>query len=419
MNKTNENKFNNRKINNIYKQTNIKGSNINNYWTFREDEILTKSIQKYGTTKWNKIATLLVKKSAIQCKLRWEEYLLPKLHGNEQTKFNSDDDKELIKLYSMYKDQWKTIADAIGKTAASCLKRYNELVSANRDKIDDIDNSDNEDEKIVNMTIAESLQPKEFPSAVGKLEGSTELISHDAQQRLVSNLDKKKIKKDKADREFNELINGNIQKRRDMLKIGMKNYQLRFPNQISKFKRLNQLLIDENLIEPPKGEFDTSEEVKANRALLQKFEGLVEKKNVYFANKELGFEYLYKRRELVKEANKEKPVVQIGKVRNFKQKKQTENSDLFSEVSFLKKINFVKPKLAGSILNEQGTNAKINKIFKCEDKVVIKNIKNILANLPEPLNDFEIGDSDNEKEDLEIESGREIVVKKELLEENV
>lgn len=73
-----------KKINNIYKQTNIKGSSINNYWTEKEDDILTRSIQKYGINKWNKIATLLMRKSAIQCKLRWEEYLSPKINNNSK-----------------------------------------------------------------------------------------------------------------------------------------------------------------------------------------------------------------------------------------------------------------------------------------------------------------------------------------------
>ena len=399
MNKTGNNKSVNRKINNIYKQTSIKGSNINNYWTFREDEILTKSIQKYGTNKWNKIATLLMKKSAIQCKLRWEEYLLPKIHDNKQTTFNSDDDKQLLNLYNIYKDQWKTIAETMGKTAASCLKRYNELINIDDDNLDNIDNNNgNKDDKIMNMTVAESLQPKQLAATSHETQRDIEnnQIAHDAEQRLVANLDKKKIKKDKATREFNEMINENIQKRRDMLKIGMKNYKLRLPNQISKFKRLDQLTHDDHLIEPPKGEFDITEELKANRELLRTFESLIAKKNVFHANKELGFEYLYKRRDLVKEANKDKPVIQIGKVRNFKPKREKKTNELLNEDLFLKKINFIKPKIPNSILTDSGTNIPVNKIMKCENVELIDEVKDILAKLPEPLNDFEIGEEEEE-----------------------
>lgn len=412
--KNNNNKSVNRKINNIYKQSSIKGTSINNYWTLREDEILSKSIEKYGTNKWNKIATLLMKKSAIQCKLRWEEYLLPKLHNNIQTTFNSDEDKQLLRMYSIYRDQWKTIAEIMAKTATSCMKRYNELLTMNDGNLEQLDESENKDNKTLNMTIAESLQPKEFTSTETQRETESEQISHDAQQRLVANLDKKKIKKAKAEREFSEMINENIQKRRDMLKIGMRNYRLRLPNQITKFKRLEELTNDEGLVGPPPGSFDTTEELKNNRELLRKFEHLISKRNVFHANKELGFEYLYKRRDLVNESHKDKPVLQIGKVRNFKVKKETKTTEHFTQDSFLKKINFVKPQLPNSIMNDSRSSVKVNKIEKCGDKQLVNDVQGMLDRLPEPLNDFEIaGEEDDREEEEEAEKEEEEEAEKE------
>lgn len=395
--KNNNSKSANRKINNIYKQSSIKGTSINNYWTLREDDILSKSIEKYGTNKWNKIATLLMKKSAIQCKLRWEEYLLPKLHNNIQTTFNSDEDKQLLNLYNIYRDQWKTIAEIMAKTATSCMKRYDELLHMNDGNLDLLDESENKDNKILNMTIAESLQPKEFTSTEAQRETESEQISHDAQQRLVANLDKKKIKKAKAEREFNEMINENIQKRRDMIKIGMRSYKLRLPNQITKFKRLEELTKDEGLIAPPPGSFDTTAELRSNRELLRKFEQLISKRNVFHANKELGFEYLYKRRDLVNQAQKNKPVIQIGKVRNFKVKKETKATELFTEESFLKKVNFVKPQLPTGLMKDSRSNVRVNKIEKCGDSQLVSEVLELLQRLPEPLNDFEIANDDKEK----------------------
>ncbi|CAI8497880.1 unnamed protein product [Hanseniaspora opuntiae] len=307
-----------KKINNIYKQTNIKGSSINNYWSEKEDDILTRSIQKYGINKWNKVATLLMKKSAIQCKLRWEEYLSPKINNNKQVQFNPDEDKQLIDLYEMHRDQWKTIADIMGKTASSCFNRYNELISSDPQQMDfnvnDLSGTSKDQKKkkdIKTMLSADSLVPESNDTSV------TEKISHDAEQRLVANLDKKKIKKMKAERDFLEMITSNIESRRNALKIGLKNKTLKFPNQVMKFKGLTELLTDDHLKYPPKGTYDTANELEQNKKMLSKFEYLVKKKGVYLANKELGFDHIYKKRDLKKEIEKINPQVQIGKVRKF------------------------------------------------------------------------------------------------------
>lgn len=66
------------------------------------------------------------------------------------------------------------------------------------------------------MLSADSLVPESNDTSV------TEKISHDAEQRLVANLDKKKIKKMKAERDFLEMITSNIESRRNALKIGLK-----------------------------------------------------------------------------------------------------------------------------------------------------------------------------------------------------
>ncbi|OEJ90001.1 Pre-mRNA-splicing factor CEF1 [Hanseniaspora opuntiae] len=382
-----------KKINNIYKQTNIKGSSINNYWSEKEDDILTRSIQKYGINKWNKVATLLMKKSAIQCKLRWEEYLSPKINNNKQVQFNPDEDKQLIDLYEMHRDQWKTIADIMGKTASSCFNRYNELISSDPQQMDfnvnDLSGTSKDQKKkkdIKTMLSADSLVPESNDTSV------TEKISHDAEQRLVANLDKKKIKKMKAERDFLEMITSNIESRRNALKIGLKNKTLKLPNQVMKFKGLTELLTDDHLKYPPKGTYDTANELEQNKKMLSKFEYLVKKKGVYLANKELGFDHIYKKRDLKKEIEKINPQVQIGKVRNFKaNEREVQNKHEMPQEKVMNKILQVKPLITGRILHDEDSYVK--KIEKCEDKEIVERAKLLLDGLPEPLNDFEIEDT--------------------------
>lgn len=382
-----------KKINNIYKQTNIKGSSINNYWSEKEDDILTRSIQKYGINKWNKVATLLMKKSAIQCKLRWEEYLSPKINNNKQVQFNPDEDKQLIDLYEMHRDQWKTIADIMGKTASSCFNRYNELISSDPQQMDfnvnDLSGTSKDQKKkkdIKTMLSADSLVPESNDTSV------TEKISHDAEQRLVANLDKKKIKKMKAERDFLEMITSNIESRRNALKIGLKNKTLKLPNQVMKFKGLTELLTDDHLKYPPKGAYDTANELEQNKKMLSKFEYLVKKKGVYLANKELGFDHIYKKRDLKKEIEKINPQVQIGKVRNFKaNEREVQNKHEMPQEKVMNKILQVKPLITGRILHDEDSYVKT--IEKCEDKEIVERAKLLLDGLPEPLNDFEIEDT--------------------------
>lgn len=382
-----------KKINNIYKQTNIKGSSINNYWSEKEDDILTRSIQKYGINKWNKVATLLMKKSAIQCKLRWEEYLSPKINNNKQVQFNPDEDKQLIDLYEMHRDQWKTIADIMGKTASSCFNRYNELISSDPQQMDfnvnDLSGTSKDQKKkkdINTMLSADSLVPESNDTSV------TEKISHDAEQRLVANLDKKKIKKMKAERDFLEMITSNIESRRNALKIGLKNKTLKLPNQVMKFKGLTELLTDDHLKYPPKGTYDTANELEQNKKMLSKFEYLVKKKGVYLANKELGFDHIYKKRDLKKEIEKINPQVQIGKVRNFKaNEREVQNKHEMPQEKVMNKILQVKPLITGRILHDEDSYVK--RIEKCEDKEIVERAKLLLDGLPEPLNDFEIEDT--------------------------
>jgi hypothetical protein len=46
---------------------------------FVQDEILKAAVMKYGKNQWARIASLLSRKSAKQCKARWYEWLDPSI----------------------------------------------------------------------------------------------------------------------------------------------------------------------------------------------------------------------------------------------------------------------------------------------------------------------------------------------------
>ena len=55
-------------------------------WKNTEDEILKAAVMKYGKNQWARVSSLLVRKSAKQCKARWHEWLDPSVKKTEWTR---------------------------------------------------------------------------------------------------------------------------------------------------------------------------------------------------------------------------------------------------------------------------------------------------------------------------------------------
>lgn len=64
-------------------------------WKNTEDEILKAAVMKYGKNQWSRISSLLVRKSAKQCKARWYEWLDPSIKKTEWTR---EEDEKLLHL---------------------------------------------------------------------------------------------------------------------------------------------------------------------------------------------------------------------------------------------------------------------------------------------------------------------------------
>jgi len=94
-------------------------------WKNSEDEILKAAVMKYGLNNWPRVSSLLIRKTAKQCKARWYEWLDPSVKKTEWTK---DEDEKLLHLAKLFPMQWRTIAPIVGRTANQCLEHYERLL---------------------------------------------------------------------------------------------------------------------------------------------------------------------------------------------------------------------------------------------------------------------------------------------------
>lgn len=94
-------------------------------WRNSEDEVLKVAIAKYGLNQWSRVASLLHRKSAKQCKARWYEWLDPSI---KKIEWSREEEEKLLHLAKVFPTQWRTISRHIGRTATQCLERYEYLL---------------------------------------------------------------------------------------------------------------------------------------------------------------------------------------------------------------------------------------------------------------------------------------------------
>ena len=94
-------------------------------WKNSEDEILKAAVMKYGKQQWARVASLLNRKSAKQCKARWTDWLDPSVRKVE---WSRAEDEKLLHLAKLMPAQWRTIGPLVGRTAGQCQERYERLL---------------------------------------------------------------------------------------------------------------------------------------------------------------------------------------------------------------------------------------------------------------------------------------------------
>ncbi|CBX92792.1 similar to pre-mRNA splicing factor cef-1 [Plenodomus lingam JN3] len=245
-------------------------------WSNVEDEVLKSAISKYGLNQWARCASLLAKKTAKQCKSRWQEWLDPSI---KKTEWSREDDEKLLTMAKLLPTQWRTIAPIVGRTATQCLERYQKL-------LDEQEARESGDLGLAGPEGGESaapsaedvrrLRPGEVdayaesrparPDAIDMDEEDKEMLS-EARARLA-NVSGKKAKRKARERQLEESRRlALLQKRRELKAAGIN----------IKIAPKKGHHIDYNADVPlekevPSGFFDTTEEIEANEKQRESFD---------------------------------------------------------------------------------------------------------------------------------------------------
>uniref|UniRef100_A0A158P6V8 Cell division cycle 5-like protein n=1 Tax=Angiostrongylus cantonensis TaxID=6313 RepID=A0A158P6V8_ANGCA len=222
-------------------------------WRNTEDEILKAAIMKYGKNQWSRIASLLHRKSAKQCKARWFEWLDP---GIKKTEWSREEDEKLLHLAKLMPTQWRTIAPIVGRTAAQCLERYEHLLDEAQKKAEGLDDEATEAKRLKPGEIDPTPETKPArPDPIDMDDDELEMLS-EARARLA-NTQGKKAKRKARERQLSEARRlASLQKRREMREAGLL---------VRRFKRLKRNAVDYSAEIPfekpvPAGFHDPSED---------------------------------------------------------------------------------------------------------------------------------------------------------------
>lgn len=186
-------------------------------WRNTEDEILKAAVMKYGKNQWSRIASLLHRKSAKQCKARWYEWLDPSI---KKTEWSREEDEKLLHLAKLMPTQWRTIAPIIGRTAAQCLERYEHLLDQAQRK-EDGDDAVDDPRKLKPGEIDPNPETKPArPDPKDMDEDELEMLS-EARARLA-NTQGKKAKRKAREKQLEEARRlAALQKRRELRAAGI------------------------------------------------------------------------------------------------------------------------------------------------------------------------------------------------------
>ncbi|KAG9322622.1 hypothetical protein KVV02_002325 [Mortierella alpina] len=231
-------------------------------WKNTEDEILKAAVSKYGKNQWSRISSLLVRKTASQCKARWMEWLDPSIR---KTEWSKEEDERLLHLAKLMPTQWRTIAPIVGRTASQCLERYQKL----------LDDAEQQAESELGLTgVGDSgpsaddvrrLRPGEIdpdpetkparPDPVDMDEDEKEMLS-EARARLA-NTQGKKAKRKARERQLEEARRlTTLQKKRELKAAGIEMKQRK------KKKGMDYNADIPFEAQPAPGFYDTTEELK-------------------------------------------------------------------------------------------------------------------------------------------------------------
>jgi len=211
------------------------------------------AVMKYGKNQWSRIASLLHRKSAKQCKARWFEWLDPSI---KKTEWAKEEDEKLLHLAKLMPTQWRTIAPIVGRTAAQCLERYEALLDQAQRKEDGGDIAD-DPRKLKPGEIDPNPETKPArPDPKDMDEDELEMLS-EARARLA-NTQGKKAKRKAREKQLEEARRlASLQKRRELRAAGI-NTRLRYGTRRNRIIDYNKEIPFEK--RPAIGFYDTGAE---------------------------------------------------------------------------------------------------------------------------------------------------------------
>lgn len=186
-------------------------------WKNTEDEILKAAVMKYGKNQWARISSLLVRKTAKQCKARWYEWLDPSI---KKTEWSREEEEKLLHLAKIMPNQWKTIAPIIGRTASQCIEHYEKLLDLAQNKGEEYDPTE-DPRRLRPGEIDPNPESKPArPDPIDMDEDEKEMLS-EARARLA-NTKGKKAKRKAREKQLEEARRlAALQKRRELKAAGI------------------------------------------------------------------------------------------------------------------------------------------------------------------------------------------------------
>lgn len=205
-------------------------------WKNSEDEILKAAVMKYGKHQWARVASLLNRKSAKQCKARWNEWLDPSV---KKVEWSREEEEKLLHLAKLMPSQWKTIAASLeGRTAIQCQEHYERLLDeaalSNQQSQGDTANAASSE-----ALRRHTLRPGDIdshpetkparPDPIDMDEDEIEMLQ-EARARLA-NTQGKKAKRKQREKMLNEAKRlADLQKRRELKQAGLLSSAMRKKN---------------------------------------------------------------------------------------------------------------------------------------------------------------------------------------------
>ncbi|KAL3241275.1 Cef1p [Nakaseomyces bracarensis] len=355
-------------------------------WSNVEDQILKAAVQKYGVHQWSKVASLIQKKTARQCEIRWKEFLDPTLNFTEFTK---EEDERLLELVRTLPNQWRTVAEMMGRPSQQCVERYNFLLESRgvsdtgHNKVDDV------------LSVNPSLETQQAkPNAEELAEDEREMLA-EARARLANTQGKKATRKVRERMLEESKRIAQLQKRRELKQAGI-------VTSLKKPKKKYATEIDYNAdviyeVVPPVVVYDVSKENERSAKELEDFERNIERRGKRgFVEEEDTKDHAKKKSKVDNDKNKDKN----------QRKSEVRDNVKPTETALLD--DYKKPVLKLSA----PTSSKQN-----DQSVNLSNLREFLSDsfkkLSAPKNDFEIifdediqdiSDKDQEVEEEEHEA---------------